>query len=93
MDMIKKCLNPKVLLGLGLVAVGFLIFAPELLPGVLLILLIAVCPLSMVLMMGSMGKKEHGHKNSDALDSLKQRYARGELTKAQFEAMKKDIST
>lgn len=91
MEMLKKCLNPKVLIGLGIVALGFLIFAPKLLLGVLPLLIIAACPLSMALMMGSMGKGEHKPGGPDVLESLKQRYVNGELTKAQFEAMKKDI--
>lgn len=57
MEALKKCLNPKVLLGLAVVAIGVAIFAPKALAAALPLLLIAACPLSMVVMMIMMGRK------------------------------------
>lgn len=54
MKMLKMCLNWKVLAGLAAVGVGVYLFAPGLLAEALPILLLAVCPLSMVLMMWGM---------------------------------------
>ena len=56
MDMLKCCLNPKVLLGLGAVAVGVLVLQPHLFWSALPTLAILICPLSMGLMMFGMGK-------------------------------------
>lgn len=91
MEMLKKCLNPKVLIGLALVALGFLIFAPKLLVGILPLLIIAACPLSMVLMMGSMGNKSSASKDSDKLDILQRRLAKGEITEQQYDSMKSKL--
>lgn len=54
MDMLKCCFNPKVLLGLGAVALGVLLFAPNLLASALPLLFVALCPLSMLIMMFGM---------------------------------------
>lgn len=54
MNMLKMCLNPKVLMGLAFVAVGIYVVAPGLLVAALPILLLAACPLSMLLMGGMM---------------------------------------
>jgi UPF0716 family protein affecting phage T7 exclusion len=54
MKMLKMCLNPKVLAGLAVVGVGIYLFAPGLLAEAVPILLLAACPLSMLLMMWAM---------------------------------------
>ncbi|MCL4544883.1 MAG: DUF4349 domain-containing protein [Chloroflexi bacterium] len=56
MDMLKCCLNWKVLVGLGAVAVGVLVVEPQVFWSALPILAILICPLSMGLMMFGMGK-------------------------------------
>jgi hypothetical protein len=54
MKMLKMCLNWKVLASLAAVGVGIYLFAPGLLAEAVPILLLAVCPLSMLLMMWGM---------------------------------------
>jgi hypothetical protein len=54
MKMLKMCLNWKVLASLAAVGVGVYLFAPGLLAEAVPILLVAACPLSMLLMMWGM---------------------------------------
>lgn len=49
-----KCFNRKVLAGLGVVALGLLVFAPGALGSALPALVMLACPLSMVVMMRGM---------------------------------------
>jgi uncharacterized membrane protein len=96
MDMIKMlkcCLNPKVLIGLAGIAVGIAIFAPHALAAALPLLFVAVCPLSMILMMVMMGRS-HGSTDSkrDDLSTLKQRYAKGEISGDQYELTKQQLN-
>ncbi|MCA1687022.1 MAG: DUF2933 domain-containing protein [Actinobacteria bacterium] len=51
MQMLKMCLNWKVLAGLTAVGIGIYLVAPNLVAAALPILLLAACPLSMLLMM------------------------------------------
>lgn len=55
MQMLKMCLNYRVLTALGAVALGIYFVAPGLLAAALPLLLIAACPLSMLFMMRAMG--------------------------------------
>src|SRR6266851_4872876 len=50
----KMCLNWKVLAGLGVIAVGILVVDPQLAAPIVPLLLVAACPLSMLLMGGMM---------------------------------------
>jgi hypothetical protein len=54
MKMLKMCLNRKVLAGLAAVGVGIYFVTPDLVLAALPILLLAACPLSMLLMMWAM---------------------------------------
>lgn len=51
MQMLKMCLNWKVLAGLAAVGIGIYVVAPNLAAAAIPILLLAACPLSMLLMM------------------------------------------
>lgn len=50
-----KCLNPKLLVGLGVLGVGLYVVAPDLAIAALPLLILALCPLMMWVMMKSMG--------------------------------------
>ena len=61
---------------------------------------IVICIIMMVVMMGKhggmCGMMGHGshkdtHKSSDSMDLLKTRYVKGEISKKQFEEMKKEL--
>ncbi len=54
MNALKMCLNWKVLAGVAAVGAGLLVFAPGLAAAALPFLVLAICPLSMVFMMGAM---------------------------------------
>lgn len=66
--MIRMCLNWKVIGGLTVVGLGLWLMAPNLLAAALPILLIAVCPLSMLLMMKAMGGR-HDSDSSQTRDA------------------------
>jgi hypothetical protein len=63
MQMLKMCLNWKVLAALAAVGVGIYLVAPDMVLAALPILLLAACPLSMLLMMWSMQHTQgQGHQ-------------------------------
>ena len=56
--------------------------------------LFALCPLGMMFgMKGMSGDHKPGVANEDALKTLADRYAKGEITKEEFESKKKDLSS
>ena len=75
---------------------GFIVF-PQFRPAVIGLApfaLFALCPLAMIFGMKGMSgdhKAETGNRN--ALDALAERYAKGEITKEEFESKKKDLKS
>ena len=57
-DMLRMCLNWKVLGGLAAAGVGLWVVAPDLVGAALPVLLVLACPLSMFLMMRSMHRAD-----------------------------------
>lgn len=74
-----KCINRKVIIGAAVVVGGLLLLKPAWVVAALPLLLLAVCPLSMMLMMGGMrghsghgaaqGSSSGGHKHPTAEES------------------------
>jgi hypothetical protein len=58
------CLNKKVLIGLGIVAVGLVVLRPEWALPALPFVILAVCPLSMIFMMRGMRGRNAGAAGS-----------------------------
>lgn len=65
MRMLKMCLNWKVIIGLVAVGVGIYALAPNLAVAALPVLLLAICPLSMMFMMRGM---QHGQDAQGSRD-------------------------
>ena len=57
-ECMQMCLNWKVLVGLAVIAIGIGVAAPQLFFGALPVLLVLACPISMLFMMGRMGKRQ-----------------------------------
>jgi hypothetical protein len=55
MKVFGMCINWRALVGVGVIAAGLLAFAPNLATAALPFLILAICPLSMLLMMALMG--------------------------------------
>lgn len=66
MNALKMCLNWKVIAGLAAVGIGVFVFAPGLAAAALPILVLAICPLSMLLMMGAMNNMGNGSQSGAA---------------------------
>lgn len=87
--MLRACLNWKVIGGLTVVGLGLWLVAPNLLAAALPVLLLAVCPLSMMLMMRSMGERG---SDQESADHQKTSVAPPtETERAKLEAMKEEI--
>jgi hypothetical protein len=64
MNLLKMCLNWKVIVGVAVVAVGIYLYAPGFALAALPFLVLAICPLSMIFMMGAMGNMNRDGEKS-----------------------------
>jgi hypothetical protein len=80
MKALRMCLNWKVLAGLATVGIGVYVLAPELMAETLPVLLLAACPLSMLLMMWGMqrtqGQEQQTTQETDGGLTREERIAR-----------------
>ena len=97
MKALKMCLNWKVIAGVAAAGVGLFVFAPGLAAAALPFLVLAICPLSMVFMMGAMNGNGMGQASpSGAVEVGQQPRNRAErLTElaAQQQALASQIAT
>lgn len=98
--MLRACLNWKVIGGLALVGIGVWSVAPNLLVAALPVLLIAVCPLSMMFMMrgmhadqqgASVPRTEHGEGIATSAQRLAELKGRLEQTRSEQESIRREI--
>lgn len=86
---LRMCLNWRVLTSLAVVGLGVWVVAPSLIAGVLPLLFLAVCPLSMILMMrGMQSHGEHaGHasvsRNGEGSEERQLERLKGQLSDVQ----------
>ena len=85
------CFDWRVLGGLALLGLGIWLYAPQLLGAALPLLIVLICPLSMVvmawMMRGSMGMQASQHSATERLAALEQEQARlnAEIARARAE--------
>jgi hypothetical protein len=85
MKMLKMCLHPKVIAALVAVAAGVWLVAPQWFAAALPILVLAICPLSMLLMMKMMvpgGAARQGAADDSSEASLQERLRHLEVQQA-----------
>ncbi len=93
MSHLKHCLNPKVIAAVAAVAAGVYVFAPGVFAAALPVLILAICPLSMVAMVllmrgrGDADEPTPADASADALqarvDALEQQLVAGSTASAQ----------
>jgi len=95
MSILRYCLDRRVLALLGLIALAMALFAPRALGAALPVLLVAACPLSMVVMAIAMSRSSTPAVPSSSLESMRteltelaerQRRLEGEPTVAETNA-------
>ncbi len=94
MNALKMCLNWKVMAALAAVGVGIFIFAPTLAVAALPFLVLAICPLSMVFMMGAMNHMGNDSQSGAACamrGNRKPQSRKEEL--AQLEAQQQELAS
>jgi hypothetical protein len=94
MNHLKMCLNWKVMAALAAVGVGIFIFAPGLAVAALPFLVLAICPLSMVFMMGAMNNMGKGSQSGAACAMGGNRKSQSrEEELAQLEAQQRELAS
>jgi hypothetical protein len=69
MKMFSMCINWKVVAAVAAIAVGLFVFVPKLATAALPLLIAVICPLSMLLAMGLMGRMGSGNQSASAPDN------------------------
>jgi hypothetical protein len=69
MKLFGMCINWKVVAAVVAIAVGLFVFTPKLAAAALPLLVVAICPLSMLLAMGLMGRMNRGNHSTSAPDN------------------------
>lgn len=88
------CMNWRVIVGLAAVGLGVWLVAPGLVAGLVPILIVAICPLSMLVMMGSMLRGEKASQGACTTQSRRDSQPAGvALTRAeQIAALQEQLS-
>lgn len=86
MKMLRACYDWRVITALAAIGGGVVLFAPGLIGAALPLLIVAVCPLSMVLMMKSMG----GHDQNASPAAAAQQVDRAEQLRTELAASRRE---
>ena len=94
MNALKMCLNWKVMAALAAVGVGIFTLAPGLAAAALPVLVLAICPLSMLLMMGAMNNIGNGSQSGATRTTGGNRKPRSRDEElAQLEAQQQELAS
>lgn len=92
MKVFGMCINWRVLVGVGVIAAGLFAFAPNLAAAALPFLILAICPLSMLLMMTLMGNNGSQQSAACATDDQQVPLSREEKL-AQLKAQQQELAS